>query len=229
MTESTATQVPERTRGDVASRAALQSPAGLGQQAGGFLPVTGSLSRISRYRTVNDDELRPGSAPRLKIIVEELLTAVRSLLQGDRKSAESSVDRVEEMLERARAPAAVPSVPNNQGGLAPWQIRRVMAHIESHLDGPIATPDLAAVAKISIYHFTRAFRESLCETPQRYITRRRVERAQGLMLTTGLTLGNIAVDCGFADQSHLNRQFRQLMGETPGAWRRARAAPADRV
>jgi len=57
-----------------------------------------------------------------------------------------------------------------------------------------------------------------------YIMRRRVERAQGLMLTTNIPLAQIAVSCGIADQAHFNRLFRRFVGETPGTWRRARVA-----
>jgi transcriptional regulator GlxA family with amidase domain len=157
------------------------------------------------------------------------------MLLGDRHSAEASVDRVAEMIDRS-AVSGIPTAavahaksngitPNIRGGLAPWQVRRVTAHIESHLDGSITTQDLATLARVSTYHFTRAFRESLFETPHAYVMRRRVERAQGLMLTTNIALGQIAVECGFADQAHFNKLFRRLAGQSPGAWRRARAIP----
>jgi transcriptional regulator GlxA family with amidase domain len=168
----------------------------------------------------------------MQTIVGELLAAIRCLLQGDRESAEVSVDRVAEMVKRGGGtPILTRTVDGIQsgrfdqrvrGGLAPWQIRRVTAHIESHLDGAITTQDLASIAKVSTYHFTRAFRESLSETPHQYVMRRRIERAQGLMLTTGIALGRIAIDCGFADQAHFSKMFRRLAGESPGAWRRAR-------
>jgi transcriptional regulator GlxA family with amidase domain len=171
----------------------------------------------------------------MQTIVGELLAAIRSLLQDDRESAEGSVDRVADMLNRGagtpmstRTVDCIQSVRFDQkirGGLAPWQIRRVTAHIESHLDGAITTQDLATIAKVSTYHFTRAFRESLAETPHEYVMRRRIERAQGLMLTTGIALGRIAIDCGFADQTHFNKLFRRRVGESPGVWRRARLAP----
>jgi AraC family transcriptional regulator len=54
------------------------------------------------------------------------------------------------------------------------------------------------------------------------VIRRRVERAQGLMLATDASLSDIALDCGLADQSHLTRLFRRIVGESPRAWRRAR-------
>jgi AraC family transcriptional regulator len=57
--------------------------------------------------------------------------------------------------------------------------------------------------------------------------RRRVERAQGLMLRSDVSLAQIAIDCGFADQAHFNKSFRRILGESPGAWRRARAVPPE--
>jgi AraC-like DNA-binding protein len=68
----------------------------------------------------------------------------------------------------------------------------------------------------------RAFRESFGAPPHTYLMRRRMERAQDLMLSTETSIGQIALDCGFADQSHLTRLFHKIVGESPAAWRRAR-------
>jgi AraC family transcriptional regulator len=57
--------------------------------------------------------------------------------------------------------------------------------------------------------------------------RRRIERAQGVMLRTSSSLAQIAAECGLADQAHLNKSFRRFVGESPGAWRRARTAPPE--
>ena len=201
-------------------------------------PITPPGS-ISNAYVNGGDHAESASAIRLQSIVAELVSAVRSMLLGDRHSAEASVDRVADMIDRGGdAGIAVGAVdysksdgirPNLRGGLAPWQVRRVTAHIESHLGGSITTQDLATIAKVSTYHFTKAFKESLCETPHAYVMRRRVERAQGLMLTTNIALGRIAIDCGFADQAHFNKLFRRLAGQSPGAWRRARVIPPTGV
>ena len=110
-----------------------------------------------------------------------------------------------------------------RGGLAPWQVRKLTTYVEMHLDSEIVTGDLAALAKLSTFHFRRAFRESFNESPHTYVMRRRVERAQGLMLHSDVSLAQIAIDCGFADRAHFNKAFRRIVGESPGAWRRARA------
>jgi transcriptional regulator GlxA family with amidase domain len=82
------------------------------------------------------------------------------------------------------------------------------------------------LANLSRYHFSRAFRQSFEDTPHAYVMRRRIERAQGLMLTSVVPLGQIAVECGLADQAHFTKLFRRLVGESPSVWRRARAACA---
>jgi AraC family transcriptional regulator len=170
----------------------------------------------------------------LKIAVAELFKAVSNLLQDERESAEECIRRASAIL-RVDLPGAISAVAAPlaaaprpiRGGLAPWQVRRVTTHIETNLDAAITTKDLAALARVSLFHFCRAFRDSFGESPHGYVTRRRVERAQGLMLTTKASLGQIAADCGFTDQAHLSKLFRRIVGESPGVWRRARAiAPA---
>jgi transcriptional regulator GlxA family with amidase domain len=175
------------------------------------------------------------SLERLKIAVVELFNAVSNLLQDERESAEESIRRASAIL-RVELPGAISAVAAPRagaaprpirGGLAPWQVRRVTTHVETNLDAAITTKDLAALARLSLFHFCRAFRDSFGESPHGYVTRRRVERAQGLMLTTNASLGQIAADCGFTDQAHLSKLFRRIVGESPGVWRRARAtAPA---
>ena len=113
-----------------------------------------------------------------------------------------------------------------RGGLSPWQIRKVTSHVEAHLGRPIRNDDLASLVRLNPSHFGRAFRNSFGEPPHEYVIRRRVERAQGLMLSTDAPLSEIALDCGLADQSHLTRLFRRIAGESPRAWRRARSRRA---
>lgn len=90
---------------------------------------------------------------------------------------------------------------------------------------PIRNSDLAALARLSTFHFIVAFRHRFGSSPHQYIIRRRLEHAQGLMLSTEATLSEVAVECGFADQPHFTRMFRRFAGESPAAWRRTRANP----
>jgi AraC family transcriptional regulator len=173
---------------------------------------------------------------RLRAAVAEIFKAVSNGLQDERESAKRCMQRAAAILridpwfadaiEEVDFPSAERSKPF-RGGLAPWQIRRVTTHVEANLDATITIKDLAALIKVSPSHFSRAFSTSFDETPHGYVMRRRVERAQGLMLTTDASLVQIAADCGLADQAHFSKIFRRFVGESPGAWRRARAsAPA---
>jgi AraC family transcriptional regulator len=113
-----------------------------------------------------------------------------------------------------------------RGGLAPWQVRRVTEYIETHLASTIRLQDLAGIARLSHSHFCRAFKESVGHPAHAYVMRRRVHRAQGLMLNTVDSLSQIAAQCGMADQAHFCKLFRRLVGESPNAWRRARRQTA---
>lgn len=154
-------------------------------------------------------------------IMTELCTALRSALDDERVTAEDSLRRAAEILEGLGGTEAAPKAPV-RGGLSPWQIRKVTSHIDANLDRPIKNEELAALVRLNASHFGRAFRNSFGEPPHEYVIRRRVERAQGLMLSTEASLSDIALDCGLADQSHLTRLFRRIVGESPRAWRRAR-------
>jgi AraC family transcriptional regulator len=104
--------------------------------------------------------------------------------------------------------------------LAGWQIVRVQAFIEEHLDRTIHTRDLSAVARRSTSHFSRSFKRAFGETPHAYVMRRRLEKACYLMMTSSASLSEIALGAGFSDQAHLCRFFRQAFGQTPNRWRR---------
>ncbi|MEI9988383.1 MAG: AraC family transcriptional regulator [Aliidongia sp.] len=111
--------------------------------------------------------------------------------------------------------------------LAGWQIRRLCAFIDDHLDEPLHTKDLSLVVQRSPGHFCRAFKRSFGETPHAYVIRCRLDRAAHLMLSSKAGLGEIALACGFSDQAHLCRLFRLATGQTPAAWRRDRRLAAE--
>jgi transcriptional regulator GlxA family with amidase domain len=98
----------------------------------------------------------------------------------------------------------------------------VLEHIEAHLAMPLRNRELAVLVDFSEFHFNVAFRNSLGTSPHEFLIRRRIERAQQLMLSTEMPLCDIAFECGLADQAHLSRLFRRVVGETPAAWRKSR-------
>lgn len=165
------------------------------------------------------------SLHQLRSAVVELSTALNETLRDERSNAAASLERAKAMLYGVDSPSPQPLQKSARRGLAPWRVRRVLAHIEANLSTPIRNTDLATLAGHSIFHFNVAFRNSVGESPHRYVIQRRVERAQGLMLSTEKPLSEIAAECGLADQAHLTRLFRKIVGESPAAWRRARANP----
>lgn len=104
---------------------------------------------------------------------------------------------------------------STQGGLAPWQERRVKDFVEANLGGEIPLALLAAECGLSLSHFSRAFRRSTGTSPHRWLLRRRAELAKERLRRPELSLSEIALTCGFADQSHFTRVFTGFFGTSP--------------
>ena len=116
----------------------------------------------------------------------------------------------------------IPSYPI-RGGLAPWQERRAKEILNANLDGEISLIELASECGLSVRHFARAFRQSTGTAPHRWLLARRVEKTKDLLRNSLLSLADIALACGFADQSHFTRVFTRSANMSPGMWRRMRA------
>jgi len=104
-------------------------------------------------------------------------------------------------------------------GLSHERLQRVYDHIEARLDGRLTLTDLAAIAGLSIYHFSHSFKQTVGVGPHRYLTQRRLERAKELLQRTSQPLALIARQVGFVDESHLISLFRRDIGITPGRFR----------
>jgi AraC family transcriptional regulator len=104
--------------------------------------------------------------------------------------------------------------------LSPLQERRVTSRLLDDLASDTSLSELAALCGLSRSHFIRAFKQSTGIPPYRWLLMHRVERAKDLLRETKLSIAEIAVTCGFADQSHLTRVFSKAFGISPGAWRR---------
>ena len=107
--------------------------------------------------------------------------------------------------------------------LAPALAKRIGQRIEEALDGPIRVARLAEEAGLSRAHFSRAFARVFGASPRDYILSRRIARARRMLTDTDLSASEIAMRCGFSNPSHLTTSFRQEIGLTPTAYRRALA------
>jgi AraC family transcriptional regulator len=95
----------------------------------------------------------------------------------------------------------------------------VLIYIEDNLSQSLSLAEIAAVAGLSVSHFKSLFRESMGLPVHQYLIRRRVERAQTLLGEGKMSISQIAVETGFAHQSHLARHTRRLLGVSPKALR----------
>ena len=160
-------------------------------------------------------------------LVKLVETASREM-ELDRELAKASLLAASQILqaeiERRSGASAF-----TKGGLAPWQIVRVRAYIDSNLHRAIFVRDLSEVARRSPAHFSRKFKVAVGESPHAYLMRRRLERARHLMMTSAASLSEIALSVGFSDQAHLCRLFRQAFGQSPASWRRERGDPGEAI
>jgi AraC family transcriptional regulator len=108
-----------------------------------------------------------------------------------------------------------------RGGLAPWQERRAREILRANVKRGVALKEVARECGLSVGHFSHAFRRTLGVAPHKWLTEQRVVLSKEKLHDDGLSLSDVATECGFSDQSHLTRVFRQTVGVSPGAWRRA--------
>jgi AraC family transcriptional regulator len=164
----------------------------------------------------------------LLMVAAQLIEAACRARDGDSDGTRAHIARAVALLDghpgpritgqtSDRGPRQIP-----RGGFAAWQSRRLTAHVDSNLAGKIVVKDLAASLDISVGHFCRAFKRTFGMPARIWIRQRRIELAQGLMLTTGASLSEIALSCGMSDQSHFTRSFRRIVGEAPSSWRQTR-------
>ena len=107
-----------------------------------------------------------------------------------------------------------------KGGLSGHRYKVVTDYINDNLDGDINLVDLAEVAGLSRFHFSRAFKETAGLTPQKYLMQQRIEKAKELLSRSDLPLSQVGLEAGFKNQSHFTSLFRRFTKLTPGSWRK---------
>ncbi len=170
-----------------------------------------------RLSTVNGAPATPAAG--IAQTVLGMLGRAERLIDIDPGQAKAFIDRASRLLTPAPTAVAPPAMRSSLA-LAPWQERKVARHISENLAQPISNQSLAASVGLSVGHFSRRFKSSFGVSPRDYVVLGRLERAKSLMTRTNAPLSQIALDSGFCDQAHMCRTFHQVVGSTPGRWRR---------
>jgi AraC family transcriptional regulator len=160
----------------------------------------------------------PAHDPLLQHLALVLQAAVEGEGVAGQLYAESLADAlVVHFLKRYAA--ARPSLQAVTGGLLPYKLHRTTAYIQAHLAQELSLATLAAVAQTSPAHFARLFKQATGLAPHQYVIRSRMARARWLLAETDVSLIDIGLQVGCADQSHFTALFRTHLSVTPKAFR----------
>ena len=146
-----------------------------------------------------------------------LVSVEQSSAEPDGTASMSSVAGVPWGTKLQAAPLALTK--HVRGGLRPGTVRRLRSYVDEHLNERVSVEVLANIAGLSLFHFMRAFKQSMGATPHQYIVQRRIARSLDLVADTDIPLSEIALMTGFADQSHFARCFREQVGLSPRNYR----------
>lgn len=157
--------------------------------------------------------------PVLVPIVEAVLEEVKRGGSSGRLFADAALLAISTQLLRLFGDASIAP----KGGLTGRKLRMVGDFVEEHLAQDVSLDDLANLAGLSAFHFSRAFKQSTGLTPHKFVVERRLERGRRALVDTQDPIAAIAQACGFADQAHFARTFKQRFGVSPTEMRSAQA------
>ncbi|PSN12504.1 AraC family transcriptional regulator [filamentous cyanobacterium CCT1] len=182
------------------------------------------LSRVAReadWVNAGSIELRPIVKTRdrkLESLVQLFLTEIEQSDFGDKLYLESLSSMLGIHLLRQYCnltPFNRPYV----AGLAPYQLKRVLEYIQAQLSDALSLDAMAAQVGLSRSHFANQFKQAMGVAPHQYVSQQRIEKAKRLLRSPQRSITDIALECGFANQSHLTKVFKKQTGTTPKAYR----------
>ncbi|MGI8839549.1 MAG: helix-turn-helix domain-containing protein [Caulobacteraceae bacterium] len=164
-------------------------------------------------------------SPHIEPLFRRLLAAIEDDGGGGRLYPDSLLVVLAVALLREHgaggAPAPRPAA-FQAGGLTGWRLRRVVDYMDAELRSDIALADLTTLTGLSRAQFFRAFKQSTGLSPHRYLTRLRLDRAQGLLEETELEVGEVGAEVGLNDAKRFVALFKTRFGVSPRLYRLAR-------
>jgi len=155
--------------------------------------------QICRLLTTLDTHLQDGS-PGGSLFSESIAIAISAHIA-------ERYGTISQQLERHR------------GGLSRSRLNKVLDYIQANLSDELQLGTLAEVADTNLYHFARAFKQSMGESPHQYVLRQRIEKAKHLLRNPQVSIIEASTLTGFVDQSHFSKVFRRLVGAAPSQYR----------
>ncbi|MFQ4141364.1 AraC family transcriptional regulator [Chlorogloeopsis sp. ULAP02] len=171
----------------------------------------------------DDIELIPQFATKKDPLLQGIFLAFKDELESINKGNNLYVEQLKTTLVihlLKKYCVKQPQISIHNDGLPKYKLRQALEYINTHLNEDIKLADLAGVVAMSQFYFVRLFKHSMGVTPYHYVIQQRVEMAKQLLKQGKVTITDIALQCGFANQSHFTKHFRQLTGVTPKAYQK---------
>ena len=164
--------------------------------------------------------------PLLAEIAYAILSELQSQTSAGRLLAETLASSLAaRLVQNHVSPSPTHASPRTtREGLDGRRLARVLDYIATNLEGELTVDHLASIACLSRFHFARAFKAAVGQSPHRYVSGKRLERAKALLTRGDRPLVDIALALKFSCQANFTRAFRQVTGHTPGQYRRSFSA-----
>jgi AraC family transcriptional regulator len=161
--------------------------------------------------------------PLLAEIAYAILSELQTQTSAGRLLAETLASSLAARLVQNHVSPSSPQACSRtkRDGLDRRRLARVLDYIEVNLEGDLTVDHLASIACLSRFHFARAFKAAVGQSPHRYVSGKRFERAKALLIREDRSLVDIALALNFSCQANFTRAFRQVTGQTPGQYRRS--------
>lgn len=180
------------------------------------------LAQQHGWRGGVDLVCRPGT---IDPMLSHLVATVEPLLENSGKASPLFVDQLGTTigihLIEHYGPSGSPRESVRHASLSRSQLAAACEMLASDAGGDVSIAAIARRCGLSRGYFIRGFKEATGKTPHQWALSQRVEQARGMLIGSDMSLADIALACGFADQSHFTRVFSRVTGLPPGGWRRA--------